>query len=348
MTPIKRPVAAVGAAALLALSLSACGGAPTDASKEDYCKAVKSQTSGDDFEKAVTDKDYDKVADLLKDRVKDIEDVGTPDDISDDAREGFEIQVKAAKDVSGDDIKKAFEDNSSDPFEADLSKDEKDKVKAYNEYESKTCSDTDSGSGSSSDDRLVRLRIRQARTRPSLPTEPPTDLPTEMPSGMPTDIPTDPSELASMLESLTASPSLSLPADVRTPPLTSVSGGASLSGASDDGGRLVAVGDHGPARPLPAHHPVDEVDHVVALLSEVGRRPRRASARLAHDECLGRLQAPRTHRAGPGGSISGMCTAPWIRPAAHSSSSRTSRTTRPWGSGSGTFSISMEGIMRPL
>ena len=41
MTRIKRPAAAVGAAALLAFSLTACGGAPDDASEGDFCDAFK-------------------------------------------------------------------------------------------------------------------------------------------------------------------------------------------------------------------------------------------------------------------------------------------------------------------
>ena len=39
MTRIKRPGAAAGAAVLLAFSLTACGGAPDDASKDDFCDA---------------------------------------------------------------------------------------------------------------------------------------------------------------------------------------------------------------------------------------------------------------------------------------------------------------------
>lgn len=206
MTPIKRPLAAVGAAALLALSLTACGGssAPSDASVEDFCKAVKAETGGEEIAKAAEAKDYDKVADLLKERVEGIEEVGTPEDIPDDAREGFEIQVDAASDISGDDIKKAYEDQGSDPFETDLSDDEKDKVKAYTEYESETCSGSDSGSSSSDESsdgaESGSDSSSESTDAPSLSTEMPSDFPTELPS----NLPTDPSELQSFLESATA------------------------------------------------------------------------------------------------------------------------------------------------
>ncbi|KRC53168.1 MULTISPECIES: hypothetical protein [unclassified Nocardioides] len=185
MTPMKRPLVAASATVLLALSLSACGGAPTDASKDDYCKAVNSFEGNDDLIKAVTDEDWDKAADLVKDAVGEIEDVGTPEDIPDDAREGFEIQIDAAEGISGDDFEKAMKDQE-DPFEAGLSGDEKKKVEAYNDYENETCSDSDSDSGSdsgSSDDA----------------TEVPSIDPEDLPSIDPDDIPSiDPSDFASI------------------------------------------------------------------------------------------------------------------------------------------------------
>ena len=49
MTPMKRPLAAASATVLLALSLSACGGAPTDASKADFCKVVKSDEGSEEL-----------------------------------------------------------------------------------------------------------------------------------------------------------------------------------------------------------------------------------------------------------------------------------------------------------
>lgn len=140
MTPIKRPIAAAGAAVLLALSLSACGGgAPTDASKEDFCDVTQNQEDGEKAFEAISEEDWDKAADLIKEQADKVEEVGTPDDISDDAREGFEIQLDAAKSLDGDDIEKAVKDEE-DPFESDLSDDDKDKVEAYSEYESETCS----------------------------------------------------------------------------------------------------------------------------------------------------------------------------------------------------------------
>lgn len=192
MTPIKRPLAAAGAAVLLALALTACGGSPTNASEKDYCEAVNGINDNEDLIKAVTDEDWDKAADLLKDSAEEIEEVGTPEDIPDDAREGFELQLDASADISGDDLEKAFKDQE-DPFEADLSGDEKKKVEAYNEYENETCSDTEEDSDSGSDE----------GSDPGVgsSTDAPTDgVSTDVPSGVPTDI--SPEDLASLQEEL--------------------------------------------------------------------------------------------------------------------------------------------------
>ncbi len=142
MTSLKRPLATAGAAVLLALSLTACGGggAPTDASKADFCDAVNNTEGGEEIFKLIEEEDWDGIADALQEQAEKIEEVGTPEGIPDDAREGFELQLEASGDLDGDKIKKAFEDQE-DPFEADISEDDQDKVEAYNKYEQDTCAD---------------------------------------------------------------------------------------------------------------------------------------------------------------------------------------------------------------
>ncbi len=128
MTRIKRPVAAVGAAVLLGFSLSACGGAPTDASKDDFCDAVNSDALADvDFS------DEDAYLDAVQEQAEELEDVGTPDDISDDAREGFEIYVDAIGDLDSDDL-----ENPED-LEGEFSDDENEKVGEFFTYQAETC-----------------------------------------------------------------------------------------------------------------------------------------------------------------------------------------------------------------
>ena len=202
MTPIKRPLAAAGAAALLALSLSACGGSPTDASKDDFCSAI-----GDTVEVAgsikgdePTEEEYEKI----QDSYAGLGDVGTPEDIGDDERNGFEVLVDAVADLDYDEAKKSFGDNDGSDDIPGVSKDDQKDAEKFFLYAGETCQDALSdGSDDGSD----------SGTEPeaSTPTEVPTEgLPSDIPSIDPSDIPTDlsPEDLASLqseLEKLTES-----------------------------------------------------------------------------------------------------------------------------------------------
>jgi len=139
MIRIKRPAAAVGAAVLLSFSLSACGGPPTDASEKDYCDAIEDDSYFDDLGEDADEQDY---VDALQEFADAVREVGTPEDIPDDAREGFEIQLDVIDDLKADDIDLESDEN---PLESELSDDEQEKVDAYTEYESETCSDDTGG-----------------------------------------------------------------------------------------------------------------------------------------------------------------------------------------------------------
>ncbi|HET9419890.1 MAG TPA: hypothetical protein VFO49_02050 [Nocardioides sp.] len=139
MTPLKRYVGGAGAAVLLAFSLTACGGAPSDASTEDFCDAFNS--SADIF--ADIDPEADPadqagdVTDGYKEFADKLEEVGTPENISDDAREGFEIFVEELGDLNEDDVEKYLEDPSEDI--AEVSEDDEKKVDEFTEYAAKEC-----------------------------------------------------------------------------------------------------------------------------------------------------------------------------------------------------------------
>ena len=141
---------------------TACGddadGAPDSASKEDFCEAMESAPD----EGKPSQDDVDKWAEELKD-------AGTPEDISDDERHGYEVLVDALDDADVDD----FDDNTS--FEDVVEdKDDREDVTKFFSYWFKTCNDTE------------------------IPTELPSDLPTELPSDFPTELPSDfPTELPS-------------------------------------------------------------------------------------------------------------------------------------------------------
>lgn len=139
MTRIKRPIAATGAAVLLALSLSACGGgAPTDASKEDFCDVVTNPDIAED----VDPEDYDAQAEALQGYADDLEEVGTPEEIDEDARAGFELIVDQLGNISASDLEDASGEgaDAENPFGLDISDDEQKQVEAFSEYTS-SCSE---------------------------------------------------------------------------------------------------------------------------------------------------------------------------------------------------------------
>jgi hypothetical protein len=102
---------------LVAGTAVGCGGAPTDASTEDFCEQVTKAGSMES-------------ADDAKDWGKEMEDIGTPEGISDDARDGFEIVVDAAKDAEEEDGK------VKDP---DISDSDEKKVDKFGEYVATEC-----------------------------------------------------------------------------------------------------------------------------------------------------------------------------------------------------------------
>ncbi|MDQ6526972.1 hypothetical protein RB608_25375 [Nocardioides sp. LHD-245] len=198
MTLMKRPLATAGATVLLALSLAACGGgAPSDASVDDFCNTA-ADTLGKEFMAAYQDKDYDKLEDIFKKAAEKAADVGTPEDIPDDAREGFELQLDAYEDLDADDIKKGLEaKEGEDPFADEFSKDEMKKVEAFTTYQAETCADV---SAPDTDDLPETDLPETDAPETDLPD---TDLPTDgLPSGFPSDMPTTPEELESYLSDM--------------------------------------------------------------------------------------------------------------------------------------------------
>jgi len=122
----------IGSAAVLAaLSLAACGGSPDDASAEDFCD-VWTDDRGNTVE------DVHEAAETL-------EDVGTPEDIEDAARDGFTVFVEVLADVDQDVID-AMEEVSAETGLVDLygiDEDEAADVLAFFEYANSTCVDTE-------------------------------------------------------------------------------------------------------------------------------------------------------------------------------------------------------------
>jgi hypothetical protein len=151
MTPIKRLAAAGSTAALLAFSLTACGGdastdasqkssAPTDASTDDFCEAFNSSTDvfADIDPEGEPSEQAGEAVDAFKEYADKLEKVGTPDGISDDEREGFEIIVEELGDLDEGEVEKYLEDPSGEDI-AQVSEDDEKKVDAFTAYAGEEC-----------------------------------------------------------------------------------------------------------------------------------------------------------------------------------------------------------------
>lgn len=127
---MNRP-ALFAAAALVAATVSACGGgsggtdAPTNASAEDFCAAYVSVFKGGMT--SITGKDIKAWGEKL-------EKTGTPKELTDDQRSGFEVFVDFAKDVDTD----AKIDDIADPKVSDK---EQKQVDAFIAYTAESCTD---------------------------------------------------------------------------------------------------------------------------------------------------------------------------------------------------------------
>jgi hypothetical protein len=124
--------------ASLVLVAGSATGCSSSASKKDFCSGYE------DFIKALVnidakDKNY---GEKLKAAAADFEDVGTPDDISDDAKEGLKVVFDAIKNLDDN----ATPDDITN-LNADLSKDEQKKADAFQSYLDKTCPDAGASLG---------------------------------------------------------------------------------------------------------------------------------------------------------------------------------------------------------
>jgi hypothetical protein len=128
-TTTLRRLGAAAALALAATALTACGGpsdAPEDASTDDFCTAVVEFPRAEEGEDAPSQDAVDGYVDGL-------EETGTPEDMPDDARKGWEAWVDMMNEIdvddSEEDLEKEVEELADD-----------DDVKAFQEYVGTTCS----------------------------------------------------------------------------------------------------------------------------------------------------------------------------------------------------------------
>jgi hypothetical protein len=135
---LKTAALTVAGLALALSGLAGCGGddsdgggAPTSASKDDFCATFES------LEKDMQDldpSDVDAAIGAIRDAGQKLEDTGTPEDIPDDARAGFDFIVET---INGIDDDASIEDLAK--IGQDLSDSDEANSKAFDEYLSDTC-----------------------------------------------------------------------------------------------------------------------------------------------------------------------------------------------------------------
>lgn len=133
------------AALLVGAVASACGGgggsgAPSDASESDFCgtySGLLEDLLPDDMTNPEVPSNED-MAEAVKGWGANLEEVGTPEDIPDDARKGFEAVVQQAKDINAEDftIEKLEELEQGGE---DASAEVKEQASAFSDYLTDTC-----------------------------------------------------------------------------------------------------------------------------------------------------------------------------------------------------------------
>lgn len=124
-------------ALLVGASLSACGGgAPGDASEQEFCDAQGSLFSDIDLGDAGALPSDEDLAQAFRDWGQELESVGTPENMSEKARAGFEDLVSDVEDVDAEDFSEEGLQQQLD----DLSDETGEQAKAFTEYVNETCS----------------------------------------------------------------------------------------------------------------------------------------------------------------------------------------------------------------
>ena len=140
---IRARLTLTGAVLLVGVATSACGGgggAPSDASKDSFCEAANSLMS-DLVPADATTPDLPsgrEMAQAVKDWGARMEEVGTPEGISEDARKGFESVVDQAEEIDAED----FSMENLEDLEkggADASAEEEKQAEAFGNYLTDTC-----------------------------------------------------------------------------------------------------------------------------------------------------------------------------------------------------------------
>ncbi|GAA5114441.1 hypothetical protein GCM10023339_20130 [Alloalcanivorax gelatiniphagus] len=143
---IRTRLTLTSAVLLVGAVTSACGGggggAPTDASEDGFCKAANSLLEDlvpEDLAAGEMPSDAE-MAEAVKDWGTRMEEVGTPEDISDDARKGFEAVVAQTEEIDASDFSVENLEQLENGGE-DASAEVKKQAEAFGTYLTDTCGD---------------------------------------------------------------------------------------------------------------------------------------------------------------------------------------------------------------
>ncbi len=134
---MKAPALTIASLALVLTGVAGCGddgggGAPTDASAEDFCATFEGL--GEEVGALGDDPDAAEVVEMFKAGAEDMAETGTPEDMPDDARAGFELIVSSIEDLSDD---ASLEDVEG--LDSDFSESDQENSDALDEYLNETC-----------------------------------------------------------------------------------------------------------------------------------------------------------------------------------------------------------------
>ncbi len=142
---IRSRLALAGAVLLVGGPTAACGGsggAPTDADEERFCAAADSMLA-DLIPEGMTDPELPSDEDMaraVRDWGQKMEEVGTPEDISEEARQGFESVVEQAQDVEATDFSLEHL-QELEQGGAEASAEAREQAEAFGDYLDETCGD---------------------------------------------------------------------------------------------------------------------------------------------------------------------------------------------------------------
>lgn len=145
-TTMRTRLGLTSAVLLLGGVTAACGGggsgAPSDASEDGFCDAANSLLTDlmpEDMSTPEVPSDED-MAQAVKDWGNRMEEVGTPDGISDEAREGFEAVLAQIEDIDSSDFSAENLEELGDGG-AQASEEVQRQAEAFGDYVTETCGD---------------------------------------------------------------------------------------------------------------------------------------------------------------------------------------------------------------